>query len=225
MFRKLLFYEGFLKNYIIMNENITRNTMQKNMESQKNIVYLHGLSSSGNSGTSKHLKKLFPEEKVLTPDIPVSPKEALPFLKSFVSKLDPDKTIIIGTSMGGMYTQQMTGFRRILVNPAFHVSNTLKKSMGKTLPFYSPREDGAKEFIVTEELVKEFEEMEAKQFDGTTDQDNVIALFGTKDTTVNCKEEYFKYYNNFIDFNGEHRLTDKNINEIVVPLIKDKLGI
>ena len=191
----------------------------------QNIVYFHGLSSSGNSGTGKHLKQLFPNENVITPDIPVSPKEALPFLKNLVSNLESDNTIIIGTSMGGMYAQQMTGFRRILVNPAFHVSNTLKKSIGENLPFFSPRQDGAIRFKITDRLVDEFEEMEAKQFDNAIDPENVIALFGSRDTTVNCKDEYLNYYKDYIDFDGEHRLTDKNIEEIIVPLIKEKLGL
>lgn len=192
---------------------------------KKTIVYFHGLSSSGNSRTGKKLKELFPNDKVLTPDIPVNPKEALPFLKRFVSNLDPDNTIIIGTSMGGMYAQQMTGFKRILVNPAFHVSNTLKKSIAQSLPFYSPREDGASSFEITVALVKEFQEMESKQFDNASDPENVKALFGTRDTTVNCKEEYLQYYKDFDDFDGEHQLSPDNVENIVVPIIKEKLGL
>ena len=191
----------------------------------QNIVYFHGLSSSGNSGTGMKLRDLFPNANVLTPDIPVNPKEALPYLKELVSELNPEKTVIVGTSMGGMYAQQMTGFKRIIVNPAFHVSNTLRKNIGKTLPFFSPRKDGSTLFKVTESLVNEFEEMEAKQFDKAIDPENVIALFGTRDTTVNCKDEYLKHYNDFIDFDGEHRLSDENIKEVVAPLIKNKLGL
>ena len=191
----------------------------------KNIVYFHGLSSSGNSETGKHLKQLFPYENVITPDIPVNPKDALPFLKRLVSELEPEKTIIVGTSMGGMYAQQITSFRRILVNPAFHVSNTLKKCIGENLPFFSPRQDGATDFKVSERLVKEFEEMEANQFDNAIDPENVLAFFGNRDTTVNCKDEYLNYYKDFIDFDGEHRLTNKNIEEIIAPLIKQKLGL
>ena len=199
--------------------------MPKRLLNRKNIIYFHGLSSSGNSTTGKKLGELFPNETVITPDIPVSPKEALRKLKDLVSKLDPEKTIIVGTSMGGMYAQQMTGYNRILVNPAFHVSETLKKSVGKTLPFFSPREDGATEFNVTEGLIKEFEEMESKQFDNSSDPENVTALFGTSDTTVNCKDEYLKFYNKYIDFDGKHRLSDENIENIIAPLIKEKLGV
>lgn len=189
------------------------------------IVYFHGLSSSGNSGTGKKLREIFPFVNVITPDIPVNPKEALPFLKGLVASLDPEKTIIVGTSMGGMYAQQMTGYKRILVNPAFHVSNTLKKSINESLPFFSPRKDGATEFKVTEELIKEFKAMEAKQFENACDSENVTALFGNNDTTVNCKEEYLNHYSHFDEFDGEHRLTEENINEIISPLIKEKLGL
>lgn len=190
-----------------------------------NIIYFHGLSSSGNSSTGKKLKELFPNENVVTPDIPVNPKEALPFLKNLVSKFDPEKTIIIGTSMGGMYAQQMTGYRRILVNPAFHVSTTLKKNLGNNLPFFSLRKDGATEFPVTESLIEEFEEMEAAQFDNSLDSENVMALFGTRDETVNCKDEYLKYYKEFKDFEGEHRLSEENVENVIAPLIKLKSGL
>ena len=188
-----------------------------------NLVYLHGLSSSGNSGTGKQLRKLFPERNVITPDIPVNPLEALKFLKELVSVLDPEKTIIIGTSMGGMYAQQLTGFKRIVVNPAFHVSNTLKKNLGKKLPFFSPRKNGETEFLITENLIEDFEVMESRQFKNSTDPENVVALFGLNDSVVNCKDEYLKYYKNYKDFNGEHRLTTENIDNTLAPLIKQML--
>lgn len=206
-------------------ENTGRKTMPEYPQNQKNIIYFHGLSSSGNSRTGKKLKQLFPEENVITPDIPVRPNEALPFLKDLVSNLDPEKTIIVGTSMGGMYAQQMAGFKRILVNPAFHVSNTLKKHKNQNLPFYSQRKDGAKEFMVTQELITEFEEMESKQFDYSNDPENVEALFGINDTTVNCKKEYLQHYTNFADFVGEHQLSPENIENVVVPVIKEKLEL
>ena len=189
----------------------------------KNIVYFHGLSSSGNSRTGIQLRQLFPDANVITPDIPVYPSEALPKLRELLTKLDPKDTIVVGTSMGGMYAQQMHGFKRILINPGFHVSNHLKEALGKTLQFFSPREDGATGFPVTQELVNDFLEMESRQFDNA--EGDVTALFGTKDTTVNCKEEYLKYYSDFRDFDGEHRLSLESVENVVAPLIKEKLEL
>ena len=189
----------------------------------KNIVYFHGLSSSGNSCTGNQLRQLFPAANVITPDIPIYPSEALTKLRGILAGLDPKDTVVVGTSMGGMYAQQMYGFKRILVNPAFHVSNHLKEALGATLPFFSPREDGVTGFPVTEEMVDEFLDMEYRQFDNAGGE--VIALFGTKDSTVNCKEEYLKYYSDFRDFEGAHRLTSENIENVVAPLIREKLEL
>ena len=189
----------------------------------KNIVYFHGLSSSGNTRTGNQLRQLFPAANVITPDIPVYPSEALPKLNELLAELDPKETIVVGTSMGGMYAQQMYGYKRVLINPGFHVSNHLKEALGESLPFFSPRVDGATEFPVTKELINDFLEMEARQFDNAGG--DVIALFGTKDTTVNCKEEYLKYYSDFRDFEGEHRLSPENVEYVVAPLIKEKLEL
>ena len=39
--------------------------------------------------------------------------------------------LIIGTSMGGMYTELLKGFDRILVNPAFKMGDTMSSMTGK----------------------------------------------------------------------------------------------
>lgn len=185
-----------------------------------NIVYLHGLSSSGNSNTANKLRELLPDDNVVTPDIPVQPDKALASLHSIVNKLPKDNTVIVGTSMGAMYAQQLNGYRRILVNPAFQVSELLRENEGKKLPFFSQRQDGATEFTVTSELCEQFEEMEARQFDNANSTDEVIALFGNEDTTCDCFEEYTRYYRYYHRFDGGHRMNDRIIAGTLLPLIE-----
>ena len=84
------------------------------------IIYFHGFGSSHASGTVEILRRELPEDEIVAPDIPVDPVEALPYLKDFCAQEQPD--LIVGTSMGGMYAQQMRSYRRILVNPAFNMS-------------------------------------------------------------------------------------------------------
>ena len=59
--------------------------LEEDQDKKPVIIYLHGFGSSGQSGTVGHLRKKLPQYNVLAPDIPVNPKEALPFLKKCFS--------------------------------------------------------------------------------------------------------------------------------------------
>ena len=91
----------------------------------KSILYLHGFASSGASGTATSMRTaLYPYGvQVIAPDIPVLPAEALHFLRQQVEELKPD--LIVATSMGAMYAEQLRGRLRILVNPSFCMARLL----------------------------------------------------------------------------------------------------
>jgi len=183
------------------------------------LIYFHGFGSSAASGTIQTLRKKLPDFEVIASDIPVDPAEALPFLKELCSKEQPN--VIAGTSMGGMYAQQMFGFNRICVNPAFFMSKTSKVLKVGKFEFFKPRLDGQKEFVITNDIIRHFSEMEERQFDGVTfaDQERVWGMFGDNDTQVNCEEIFLQHYHNVIHFKGGHRLDDTAINEVLIPLI------
>ena len=183
------------------------------------LIYFHGFGSSAASGTIRTLSEMLPDFEVIAPDIPVDPAEALPFLRELCEKEQPN--VVVGTSMGGMYAQQMFGFNRICVNPAFFMSKTSKVLKVGTFEFFKPRLDGQKEFTITEEIIVHFAEMEARQFDGVTpsDSERVWGMFGINDTQVNCEEAFLQHYHNIIHFSGGHRLDDITINEVLIPLI------
>jgi len=125
----------------------------------KTLLYLHGLSSSGQSNTPNMLRKLLPDWNIVSPDIPIDPEEALCMLRRLCKEIAPD--IVLGTSMGGMFAQQMHGYRKILVNPAFHVSEFMRQNLG-VQTFFSPRKDGATEYEITSELCDAYKAMESQ---------------------------------------------------------------
>ena len=187
----------------------------------KKLIYFHGFGSSGSGSTVKTLQELLPDRTVLAPDIPVDPAEALPFLKEFCKREQPD--IIVGTSMGGMYAQQMHGFKRICVNPAFDLPQHKDILYEGTFDFFNPRKNGETSFTITPEVISHFAEMEAHQFAGITDEDrnNVYGLFADNDNTVNCEDIFRQHYQNVIHFHGEHRLSRQVIEAVLMPLIKE----
>ena len=195
-----------------------------------NIVYLHGLSSSGQSNTANKLRALFPDDNIIAPDLPVNPNEAMLLIRDTLQKMSIDNTIVIGSSMGAMFAHQQTSYCRILINPAFHVSRLLMEHIGKSLPFLSPRLDGIREFSVTEELCSLYEQMESRRFDFERSDYNhhtakyVIGLFGLQDNIVNCKDEFINNfdipdYAFYHEYNGGHRLTYTEIENVLKPAI------
>ena len=191
------------------------------MERNNKLLYVHGFASSGSSGTVMTLRRHLSAWRVIAPDLPVDPFEALEMLRALVETEKPD--VVVGTSMGGMYTQQLWGVPRIIVNPSFEMSRSLLfGKMGKN-KYTAKRQDGATEFRIDKAVVESFKLMEKTQFDGVNDAEKelVTALFGDKDPVVNfyplMSELYGKEH--CVHFNGEHRLNDDVVKKVLLPII------
>ena len=187
----------------------------------KKVLYVHGFGSSGQSGTVTRIREVLPEATIIAPDLPIRPEEAIALLQEVCQKEQPD--LIIGTSMGGMYAEMLTGYDRILVNPALQMGDTMKDhGMIGAQHFSNPRQDGVQDFMVTKALVKEYKEMTEQCFLGITDEEQkrVWGLFGDEDTTVNTFDLFREHYPTAIRFHGEHRMNDQSFMHSVVPVIR-----
>lgn len=188
----------------------------------KKILYVHGFGSSGASGTVKGLRILLPNAKVIAPDLPIHPAEAMELLRGICETEKPD--LIIGTSMGGMYAEMLTGFDRILINPAFQIANTMisHNMMGRQ-EFHNPRQDGQKDFLVNKQLIAEYAEVSTHCFEHAADegeQQRVYGLFGIHDNLVDTYGLFSLHYSQAIRFNGEHFLNDHALMHAVMPVMQ-----
>ena len=187
----------------------------------KKILYVHGFASSGQSGTVGRIREEFPNATVIAPDVPVKPLEAVDLLNKVCREEQPD--LIIGTSMGGMYAEQLRGFDRICVNPALEIAETMRQhGLTGTQQFQNPRQDGVQEFYVDKALVKEYREVSERRFEGLDDEDRqrVFGLFGDEDTLVDTFDLFAANYPQATHFHGEHRMNDKSFMQAVVPVIR-----
>lgn len=187
----------------------------------KKILYVHGFGSSGQSGTVSRIREVLPQAEVIAPDLPVHPQEAMDLLKKVCEQEQPD--LVIGTSMGGMYAEQLHGYDRILVNPALQMADTMKEhNMMGTQHFSNPRQDGVQDFFVDKALVKEYREATEQCFSQVTaeEQGRVWGLFGDEDTTVHTFDLFHEHYPTAIRFHGEHRMNDKSFMHSVMPVIR-----
>ena len=184
----------------------------------KKILYVHGFASSGSSGTVGRIRLLLPKATVIAPDLPLDAQEALQLLKDLCAREKPD--LIVGTSMGGMLTEQLAGFDRICVNPALHLADTILKNngLGKQ-EFHNKRQDGQTSFMVTKTLLEGYRAVTDQRF-STLEPDRVYGLFGTRDTLVNCFEEFAARYPKSIHFDGEHQLNDHAFLWSLLPVMQ-----
>lgn len=193
------------------------------------VLYIHGFASAGSTGTAVTLRNmLYPHGvSVLSPDVPTSPLEAQRMLRDLVATEHPD--VIVGTSMGGMYAEQLHGVPRILVNPSFHMAQMIMFRGTGRMEFYNKRADGAKDFKVDKVMVQEFQQVEKDSFQGIDNQEKarVWGFFGTRDKTVNCQADFIKHYGKaqMRLFDGDHHLNDHVLSHEIMPIITRLLNL
>ena len=173
------------------------------------------------------LKEAFHEEAiVLTPDLPLHPKEALTYIRMLIDKEKPD--LLIGNSCGAFLAQILSpvvGIPALLGNPHFKMTDFLKERIGEH-EYKAPRIDGNQRIVIDESLVREFEELEATQFDGCnlTCKNRVWGLFGEKDTLAHFEPLFLQHYEKSFHFPGGHTPTEQEVKTWYVPLAKKMLA-
>jgi len=192
----------------------------------KKILFLHGFYASGQCVPAVALKEAFEgEADVITPDLPIHPKEAVSFIRRLINSEKPD--LLIGNSCGSFYAQMVApvmGVPALLGNPHFQMTEFLKQRIGEH-QYKSPRKDGKQTFVIDETLIEEFAEMEAVQFNNSDSdfKDRIWGLFGEKDTLAHFEPTFLKYYSKSFHFPGGHTPTAEEVRTWYVPLAKNLL--
>ena len=187
----------------------------------KKVMYVHGFGSSAQTGTVSRLRTVMCNATVIAEDMPLHPQEAIELLHRMCEEEHPD--LIIGSSMGGMYTEQLYGYDRIVINPAFRIADTMAQhGLTGAQTFFNPRKDGVQKFFVDNNMVKEYRRVSEQCFSHVTDEERqrVWGLFGDCDTTVDTWDLFRQHYPTAIHFHGEHRMDDKSYMHGVMPIIR-----
>ena len=192
----------------------------------KKILFLHGFYASGQCVPALALHEAFQgKAEVLTPDLPMHPKEAIGFIRELIDSEKPD--LLIGNSCGSFYAQMVApivGIPALLGNPHFQMTEFLKQRIGEH-QYKSPRKDGNQHFIIDEALVEEFAELESIQFNNCNldFRDRIWGLFGEKDTLAHFEPLFLEHYNYSFHFPGGHTPTSEEVHTWYVPLAERML--
>ena len=196
------------------------------MQKQKKILFLHGFYASGSCVPALALKEAFEKRAtVLTPDLPLHPADAVRLIRDICDQEKPD--VLVGNSCGSFYAQMISpiiGVPALLGNPHFKMSDFLRERIGNH-QYKSPRADGKQNFTIDEQLISEFEEMEAHQFDccNIYNKVRVWGLFGEEDTLAHFEPLFLEHYHNTFHFPGGHTPTAEQFKTWYCPLIEKLL--
>ena len=194
----------------------------------KKILFLHGFYASGQCVPAMALREAFVgRAEVITPDLPMHPKEAVLFIRELIDREQPD--LLIGNSCGAFYAQMVApvvGIPALLGNPHFRMTEFLRQRIGEH-QYKSPRKNGNQNFVIDETLIEEFAEMEAIQFD-TCDpdfQERIWGLFGEQDTLAHFEPLFLEHYKHSFHFPGGHTPTAEEVRGWYVPLAEKILDL
>lgn len=162
---------------------------------------------------------------VLTPDLPLHPKEALREIRSIIDREQPD--LLLGNSCGSFLAQMLApvvGIPALLGNPYFMMTEFLKERIGEH-EYKAPRRDGNQQLVIDEALIEEFAELEAVQFDHCNPyyKDRVWGLFGEQDTLAHFSPLFLEHYNQAFHFPGGHTPTEQEVKTWYAPLAQKML--
>ena len=186
------------------------------------ILFLHGFFASGSCILAQVLKQAFTgKAEVLTPDLPLHPREALAFITSLCERERPN--ILVGNSNGSFLAQIVAsrlGIPALLGNPHFEMTRFLSERMGAH-EYKSPRADGRQHFVIAQPLIDEFAEVQAHQWDDCRSEmsDRIWGLFGDNDHLARFEPLFLRHYTHAYHFPGAHTPTADEARKYYVPLV------
>ena len=119
----------------------------------KKILFLHGFFATGSCPMAKALQEAFVGKAVvLTPDLPLHPREALKAISTIIDREQPD--LLLGNSCGAFLAQMLApvvDIPALLGNPHFKMTEFLKERIGEH-EYKAPRRDGNQRLVIDEAL-------------------------------------------------------------------------
>ena len=187
------------------------------------ILFLHGFFASGSCIPAQALKQAFAgKAEVLTPDLPLHPREALVFITELCEREHPD--VLVGNSNGsflGQIVASRLGIPALLGNPYFEMTRFLSERIGAH-KYKSLRADGRQHFVIDQPLIDEFADIQDHQWDAYRSEmrNRIWGLFGENDHLAHFEPLFLQHYTHAYHFPGAHTPTAEEVQVYYVPLVE-----
>lgn len=178
---------------------------------QLRILYIHGYGSGENGITANEIqRKLGLRAIVFSPgfsnELSNFDNMLLNIQKANEAVKSKNIDLVIASSMGGFTAMQVSGARKILINPCMVPSDIFQLNI---LPDTSEQE------------IERYMEMEKRSV-SSEEKELTYSLFATNDELFSYKERFETLYDPAKSFSmeGKHVISPKNIREDLIPLIE-----
>jgi predicted esterase YcpF (UPF0227 family) len=95
------------------------------------ILYIHGFASCGSGSKVQVLQTHFGQDRVISPDLPVDPQQAINCLQQVIDT--KQISLLVGSSLGGYYSEYLNArfnIPSVLINPSTRPFDTLRQYVG-----------------------------------------------------------------------------------------------
>ncbi|GED12047.1 YqiA/YcfP family alpha/beta fold hydrolase [Aneurinibacillus migulanus] len=121
------------------------------------LLNIHGFSSSGTNAKYTFLRSVFPEETIVSFDLPIEPRAAIRELEQSIEKHKTEPILLVGSSLGGFYAYYLSvkyDCHAALLNPSLMPFATLMDCLGENTNY-----DTGEPFVFTEGHIKQLRDM------------------------------------------------------------------
>jgi hypothetical protein len=165
------------------------------------ILYVHGFASCGWGGKSRSLARHFGADRVLAPDLPHDPDEAIALLESL--RAERPIGAMVGSSLGAYYTLWLNRgepIPAVLVNPAMEPWIDLARAVGSHRRWC----DGAPLEFHARHLAR----LEAMRRTGFSPQERYLVLLQTGDELLDWRvaAAALAPFDVVVEHGGSHRM-------------------
>lgn len=188
-------------------------------------IYVHGLGSGAATSALSTLGRIMSQYEWHAVEVNENLPESVAIINAAVEELDPH--LLMGTSLGGLYVMyadlsRKPWCRRILCNPACHISKDIREKIGFGVKdYFVPRQDGVQQYVLDESVCEAFEaairDVKCPQADPDQDcavfsiHDELIGQDGILANMVVCQEAGYRIV---VEGKGGHRLGSASVRKI-----------
>ncbi len=172
------------------------------------FLYLHGFRSDSTSCKAELFRGYF-KEKILIPDYPIEPENAISYLEKIIKTNSVEG--IIASSLGGYYATYLSekyNIKTILINPSVKPYKTTRKHLGVNTKF------NGKKFEWKESHLDELAKLKIEK----PNQNNYLVFLQTADNVLDYRValDFYKGSQMVIEEGGNHQFEglDKYLDKI-----------